>query len=177
MEVMEFKQNKIVLTNLEPGMTPTSEELSKVVLARIGLLPRKKGATDKMHRVILELYERAKMSYRKKKPELAVITVEEMGMHAGITRQTMYDYLNRWTEINLIVKTSYILDSKVVIGYKLNGNTLEQAFEKVMLRIKNNMDLTQKYIREMQRLIKNEKIAESAAKNVSEENQELSVEA
>ncbi len=164
-EVIRFKSEKIVLNGIEPSINPTSDEMANVVLSRIGLLPRKKGATDKMHRALLEMYERAKKSYRTKKPELAVMTVEEMGMHAGITRQTMYDYLRRWTEINLIVKTSYIYDGKVVVGYKLNGNTIEQAFEKAMGTIKSNMDATQRYIRELQRLVKNEKIAETQATN------------
>lgn len=142
-------------------MAPSSEELAAVVLARIGLEPRKKGSTDKMYRVLVELYERSKLAYRKKRPEHAVMTVEEMGYFAGISRQTMYDYLNRWTSIRLIAKTSYIADGRVVIGYKLSGNTLEQAFNKVTSHVQIHMDLTQRYIRELQRLIKNEKIAES----------------
>ena len=156
-----FKENKIVLLNNESSLTPTSEDLAQVVLARMGLMPRKKGATDKMHHTMLELYERSKQANRQKKPELAVMTVEEMGMHAGISRQTMYDYLSRWTEIQLIIKTSYITNGKVVIGYKLHGNTIEQAFEKAIKTIQDHMETTQKYIRELQRLVKNEKIAES----------------
>ena len=175
--MIRFKSEKIVLNGIEPSINPDSDELANIVLSRIGLLPRKKGATDKMPRTLLELYERAKQSYRTKKPELSVMTVEEMGMHAGITRQTMYDYLRRWTEINLIVKTSYISDGKVVVGYKLNGNTIEQAFEKAMSTIKQNMDATQRYIRELQRLIKNEKIAETQASNQKLENSENSIEA
>lgn len=166
---MTFKEHKIILQNHEPGMNPSSEELAMIVLARIGLMPRKKGATDKMYRVLLELYERAKISYRKKQPHLAVMTVEEMGYFAGITRQTMYDYLNRWVSLNLINKTTYIADGKVVIGYKLTGNTLEQAFERSHAVIQQNMELTKRYIAELQRLIKNEKIAESQRNNEREE--------
>ncbi len=151
--------------NAETGLSPASEELAQVVLARMGLMPRKKGATDKMHRTLLELYERSKQANRQKKPELSVMTVEEMGIHAGISRQTMYDYLSRWTEISLIVKTSYITNSRVVIGYKLNGNTIEQAFEKAIRTMQEHMETTQKYIRELQRLVKNEKIAESQKEN------------
>ncbi len=136
-------------------------------------MPRKKGATDKMHRTLLELYERAKQANRQKRPELSVMTVEEMGMFAGISRQTMYDYLSRWTEISLIVKTSYIHNSKVVIGYKLNGNTVEQAFEKAMHAMQMHMEITQKYIRELQRLVKNEKIAETQKENQVEPEQGL----
>lgn len=156
-----FANEKIVLTNHEPGLNPTREELSKIILARIGLMPRKKGSTDKMHNTLLELYERSKESYRKKKPELAIMTVEDMGLFAGISRQTMYDYLRRWTELDIITKTSYIADSKVIIGYKLNGNTLEKAFEKTISTIQNNLETTQKLIRELQRTVKNEKISET----------------
>ena len=100
-----------------------------------------------------------KKANQNKKPEEAVMTVEEMGAFAGITRQTMYDYLKRWTHLDLIVKTSYIYEGKVVIGYKLNGLTLENAFEKAFVKIKNHMEATQKYVRELQKTIKNEKLS------------------
>lgn len=163
--MINFRTAKIILTNHEPGISANSEELAKILLCRIGLMPRKSGSTDKMHRTLLELYERTKHAYRFKRPEKAVMTVEEMGMYAGITRQTMYDYLKRWIDISLIIKTSYISGGKVTIGYKLNGNTLEQAFDRVVNTIRGNLDLTQRYIRELQRLVKNEKIAESQQKN------------
>ena len=157
-EVRTFAK-KIILNSVEASMNPTSEELAKVILYRVGLMPRKKGATEKMFHTFLELYERAKSSYRDKKPEKAVMTVEEMGLFAGITRQTMYDYLGRWLELGLIQKASYIKDDKVVIGYKLAGNTLESAFEKAMQKINGHMDITVKYVAELQKLIKNEKIS------------------
>lgn len=171
-----FKNEKIILTNHEPGLNPTADELSKVILARIGLMPRKKGSTDKMHQTLLELYERSKQSYRKKKPELAIMTVEEMGVFAGISRQTMYDYLGRWTELGLISKTSFVSEGKVVIGYRLNGNTLEKAFEKSMQVVLNNLNDTQKLIRELQRFVKNEKISETQRINAIDD-QESAVEA
>ena len=149
---------KIILAEHEPGMNPDSEELAKVIIGRIGLMPRKEGSTDKMYRTFLELYERSKQANREKNPESAVMTVDEMGYFAGITRQTMYEYLKRWMELNLIIKTSYISNGKVVIGYKLNGNTLEQAFEKSIQKVKNNLDTTLKYVKELQRLVKNEKL-------------------
>ena len=161
--------SKIVLTNKEAGLNPSSEELASIVLARIGLAPRKAGATEKMHRVLLELYERAKASNRDKRPELAVMTVEEMALHAGITRQTMYDYLKRWLALNIITKTSYIKEEKVIIGYKLNGPTLENAFEKAILAINNNLQITQRYIQELQKLLKNEKIGAAMGAKRSEE--------
>lgn len=166
-EVIEFN-SKIILQSHEPSMNPTSEELAKVVMCRIGLEPRKQGSTDKMFRTLLELYERAKVAYREKKPEKSVMTVEEMGYFAGITRQTMYDYLRRWLDLNLIVKTSYIKDNKVIIGYKLNGNTLEQAFERAFVQVKNNMDTTLKYAQELQKLVKNEKISETQKRNIAD---------
>ncbi|MFP4656564.1 MAG: hypothetical protein ACLFNK_03210 [Candidatus Woesearchaeota archaeon] len=152
---------KIILTENEPGMNANSEELAKVIVNRLGLSPRKEGSTDKMYRTLVELYERSKRANREKNPEHAVMTVDEMGYFAGITRQTMYEYLKRWMSLNLIIKTSYIKEGKVVIGYKLNGNTLEQAFEKSMQKIRNNMDTTLKYIKELQRIVKNEKLSGS----------------
>ena len=149
---------KIILTEHEPGMNANSEELAKVIINRLGLSPRKEGSTDKMYRTLLEMYERSKQANREKNPEMAVMTVDDMGYFAGITRQTMYEYLKRWMSLNLIVKTSYITEGKVVIGYKLNGNTLEQAFEKSMQKISNNMETSMKYIRELQRIVKNEKL-------------------
>ena len=170
---------KIILTDVEPSMNPNSKELAHIIITRIGLMPRKKGSTEDMYRPLIELYERSKRAYREKKPSLAVMTVEEMGEYAGITRQTMYDYLRRWLDLNLIVKTSYIdANEKVVIGYRLNGNTLEQAFEKAVMRIKNNLETTQKYVRELQKVLKNEKISQAqrgrAADSSDEESKEQS---
>ncbi len=154
---------KIILSDVTPAsVTPDSKELANVIIARIGLSPRKKGSTENMHKTLIELYERTKRANQEKRPEIAVMTVEEMGTFAGITRQTMYEYLDRWTTLDLIVKTSYIYEGKVVIGYKLNGNTLETAFERVLLKTKNHLEITQKYIRELQKTIKNEKISQNA---------------
>ena len=146
-------------------MNPTSEELAKIIMARIGLEPRKSGSTDKMYRTLLELYERSKLAHRNKQPEQAVMTVEEMGYFAGISRQTMYDYLRRWLALNLIMKTSYIKDNTVVIGYKLSSTTLETSFAKAYTQIKNNLELTMRYVNELQKLIKNEKISQTQKEN------------
>lgn len=152
---------KIILSDVMPISTnPDSDELSKTIIKRIGLMPRKKGSTDSMHKVLTHIYERMKKSNQNKRPEQAIMTVEEMGNCANITRQTMYEYLSRWTEIDLIIKTSYIWEGKVIIGYKLNGNTLEAAFERAFVKIKNNMDLTLKYVKELQKNLKNEKLKE-----------------
>lgn len=150
---------KIVLNDMEPGMSPSSSDLAKVLVDRLGLSPRKQNSTQDIYQTFLEFYERSKQAAQQKNPELAVMTVEEMAIFAKITRQTMYDYLKRWTNLNFIVKTSYIKESKVIIGYKLNGATLEAAFDKVRMRISNNLELTQKYISELQRILKNEKIS------------------
>jgi len=160
-----------VLVNAEATVNPTSEELAKIVLARMGLMPRKEGATDKMFRTLLELYERSKLAHREKKPEKGIMTVEEMGYFAGITRQTMYDYLGRWLQLGLIQKQSYINDSKVIIGYRLNGATLEHAFQKAMLRVNEHLEMTSKYIGELQKLIKNEKISETQKMRIVDQQQ------
>ena len=45
------------------------------------------------------------------------------------------------------------------MGYKFEGPTLETAFEKAMTKINSHMELTVKYVGELQKLIKNEKIS------------------
>src|SRR3989344_4648511 len=139
------------LTQKEPSsMNPDSKELATIVISRMGLSPRKVGSTEQMYRVLIELYERIKLSAKEKKPELAVLTVEEMGNHAGITRQTMYDYIKRWLDLDLIAKTTYIYENSVIVGYKLNGVTLENAFEKATVKVKNHLDQTLKHVRDLQ---------------------------
>jgi hypothetical protein len=161
--------DKFILGHIEPGINPTQEELANVVITRLGIMPRKKGSTDKMHNVLIEMYERSKVAYREKRPTDAIMTVEEMAAFAGITRQTMYDYLKRWLHLDLISKTSYIdQEQNVIIGYKLNGPTMEAAFDKARQKINNHMELTLKYILELQRIIKNEKIKESMQKKSDE---------
>ena len=151
---------KIILTNSEPNINSDSFELATIIIERLGLMPRKKGSTENMNKVLIELYERSKLAGKEKTPVSSIMTVEEMATFAGITRQTMYDYLKRWLMLDFIVKTSYIdKNDKVVIGYKLNGPNLESAFEKAKARINNNLDFTQKYILELQRTIKNEKLS------------------
>mgnify|MGYP001564949834 FL=1 len=99
---------KIQLEKKEALDQATADELTKVLLARFGLLPRKKDGTAEMHKLLLELYERKKQSNRERRPELAVLPVEEMGVFAGIKRQTMYDYLRRWLDLQLLKKTSFV---------------------------------------------------------------------
>jgi len=162
-EVMQFTEQKIILGTTEPDINADSSEMANVIVERLGLMPRKKGGTERMNKVLIELYERAKQG--KKDPTKTIMTVEDMAYFAGITRQTMYDYLKRWLALEMITKTSFVgPEHKVVIGYKLNGNTLEQAFEKTRSRITNNLDYTLKYIRELQKTVKNEKISASQKK-------------
>jgi len=157
--------DKIILTNIEPGINPDSHDLANSVIYRLGLMPRKKGSTERMNKILIELYEKAKIANREKRHTEAVMSVEEMALHAGITRQTMYDYLKRWLLLDLINKTSYVDDhGKVIIGYKLNGATLESAFDKARARINNHLDLTYKFVKELQRVIKNEKIKKTQTK-------------
>ena len=154
--------SKIILNHDEPGMNASSDDLAKVVISRLGLVPRKKGSTDKMHLLLLEFYERSKRANREKNPREAVITVEEMGSIAGITRQTMYDYLKRWLVLDVITKTSFVgKDNEVIIGYKLNGATLENAFDKAKTKVVNHLDATSNYIKELQRIVKNEKLRQT----------------
>ncbi len=161
-EVVNFAEQKIILSNAEPDINAGSAEIAEVIVRRLGLMPRKKGSTEKMNRVLLELYERAKVSSREKNPTKSIMTVEDMAYFAGITRQTMYDYLKRWLELDLIQKTSFIDENhKVVIGYRLSGPTLEAAFDKARTKIANNLDYTARYIKELQRVVKNEKISGS----------------
>jgi len=156
---------KYILCDVEPGINMNSEELARVIVQRLGLTPRKKGSTDKLHKVLLQLYEKAKEANRTKDITKSVMTVEEMAYFAGITRQTMYEYLSRWLDLNLITKMSYVnRDNKVVIGYRLNGYTLESAFEKAKSVILNHLSQTEKLIKELQRIRKNEKIKETIDK-------------
>lgn len=149
---------KIQLEKKEALDQANQEELTKVLLARFGLLPRKKDGTAEMHKLLLELYERKKQSNRERRPELAVLPVEEMGVFAGIKRQTMYDYLRRWLDLQLLKKTSFVANGKVVIGYELNGSNLEGAFRKAEVSIKNHLDYSFKVIEQLQNEIKKDKL-------------------
>ncbi|MEM3154267.1 MAG: hypothetical protein QW165_01730 [Candidatus Woesearchaeota archaeon] len=161
---MEF-----LLDNAEP-VNHEVEELSKVLLARFGLLPRKKDGNAQMHKLLLQLYERKKEANREKKPEAAVMPVEEMALYAGIKRQTMYDYLKRWLDLQILKKTSFVSGGKVVIGYELNGTNLEGAFRKAEATLKGHLDASFKIIENLQNEIKKEKLRSNAEAKPSEEN-------
>lgn len=149
---------KIELKHMNPGHGADSEELSKVVLARFGLIPRKKDAKAGFHKLILELYERKKQANKEKKPELAVMTVDEMGMYAGIKRQTVYDYLKRWLMLQILKKTTFVQNGAVVAGYELNGSNLENTFRKAEIVINGHVEQSIELVKELQNEIKKEKL-------------------
>jgi hypothetical protein len=155
---------------LEPvdALNHSVEELSKTILVRFGLLPRKKDGNAAINKLLLELYERKKVANRDRQPERSVITVEEMGSIVGIKRQTMYEYLHRWLDLNLLKKTSFVSNGKVVIGYELNGNNIESAFRRAEFTIKNHLESSFRLIDTLQNEIKKEKLKTS---NTSSENQ------
>lgn len=154
---MEFK-----LGHAEP-VGNTSEELSKVLLARFGLLPRKKDGSAQLHKLLLELYERKKQANREKRPEASVMPVEDMALYADIKRQTMYDHLNRWLDLNVLKKTSFVSGGKVVIGYELNGTNLEGAFRKAEATLKAHLDASFRILDTLQNEIKKEKLRSTGA--------------
>jgi len=84
--------------------------------------------------------------------------VEEMAIHAGIKRQTMYDHLNRWLQLNILKKTSFVSGGKVIIGYELNGTNLEGAFRKAESTIKSHLDASFRIIEILQNEVKKEKL-------------------
>ena len=166
---------KIQLEHRESPDQAVPEDIAKTLLARFGLLPRKKDGNAQMHKLLLELSERKKAANRDKKPELAVMPVEDMGTFAGIKRQTMYEYLHRWLDLNILKKTSFVNSGKVVIGYELNGTNLEGAFRKAESTIKTHLDDSFKLIELLQSEIKKEKLRagsepEEPASSVTEGN-------
>ena len=152
---------KIHLNNVEAVPDANATELAKVILTRFGLIPRKKDGQAQFHKLLLELYEKKKEANRERRPELAVMPVELMGMHAGIKRQTMYDYLGRWLGLNILKKTSFVNDGKVVIGYELNGNNLEAAFKKAEQSINQHAANSLELIKELQNQVKKEKLKDN----------------
>ena len=149
---------KIELDLVEPVQDSSPEELAKIILARFGLMPKKTDGTAKMYNLLLELSERKKEANKLKKPEKAVMTVEEMGLFAGIKRQTMYDYLGRWLVINVLKKTSFVSVGKIVTGYELNGSNMESAFKKAEFVIKGHLEQSLDMVRLLQNEVKREKL-------------------
>ena len=156
---------KFELEVTEPLPDAETEEIARILLARFGLLPRKKDGQAKMHKLLLELYERKKYANKEKKPEEAVMTVEDMGVFAGIKRQTMYDYLGRWLSLNLLKKTSFVANGKIIIGYELNGTNLESAFKKAESTVRNHLEQSIDIVRSLQNEVKKEKIRQNIPSN------------
>jgi hypothetical protein len=155
---------KIELKYMNPGQGADSDELSRVVLARFGLMPRKKDAKAGFHRLILEMYEKKKTATNERKPELAVMTVEEMGAISGIKRQTMYDYLRRWTNLQILKKTTLVNSGAVITGYELNGVNLENAFRKAEAIIQEHVTKSIDIVKELQNEIKKAKLRKKGDK-------------
>lgn len=153
---------KFVLENAETLPDAPTDEMARVLLARFGLLPRKKDGAAKMHILLLELYERKKTANRDRKPEAAVMPVDEMGAFAGIARQTMYEYLHRWLELGILKKTSFVANGKVVVGYELNGTNLEAAFRKAEATIAGHLGESFRIIERLQNDIKRDKLKDAA---------------
>ena len=61
---------EIQLSNAE-AINNDVEELAKVLLARFGLMPRKRDGNAKLHKLVLQLYERKKEANRERRPEHA----------------------------------------------------------------------------------------------------------
>ncbi|PIN76171.1 hypothetical protein COV18_00555 [Candidatus Woesearchaeota archaeon CG10_big_fil_rev_8_21_14_0_10_37_12] len=160
---MEF-----LLDHKEP-INNNSQELATALLARFGLLPRKKDGAAQFHTLLLELYERKKEANRDKRPESAIMPVEEMALHASIKRQTMYDHLRRWLDLQIIKKTSFVSGGKVIIGYELNGTNLESAFRKAESTIKAHMDASFRIIENLQNEVKKEKLRKPSGASNSDE--------
>lgn len=148
----------IQLGLIKPLDNSNSQELTRCVLSRFGLLPRKNGAKIKIEELILELYERKKKAYKEKKGDFAVMTVEEMATYAKVSRQTMYDYLYRFLQINILKKTSYMKNNKIVTGYELSGNNLENSFSKAISIIQEQLETSIEYVKLLQNEIKKEKL-------------------
>lgn len=166
-----IKQMDIQLAEAE-AIRNDIDELARVLLARFGLMPRKKDGTAELHKLLLTLYERKKQANRERRPETAVIPVEEMALCAGIKRQTMYDYLRRFLNLNILKKTSFVSGGKVIVGYELNGTNLESAFRKAEAKLKAHIDESFRVIERLQNEIKKEKLRISAS-STSTEHQDL----
>lgn len=134
------------------------EEISKVIIKRLGLGPRKIDSKIPINNLLIEFYERTKKATQEKNPEIAIMTIDEVKDILSLTRQTSYDYINRWLEVRIITKISYSINGKIIKGYKLNGISLENAFLKTVSTIKELLDETNDLIHELQKNIKNEKI-------------------
>lgn len=148
----------IQLARTRPLEHADPKELTRCILSRFGLLPRKQGAKIRVEALLLELYERKKHAYRHKRPDNAVMTVEAMATYARVSRQTMYDYLYRFLQINILKKTSFMKDHALITGYELSGHNLETSFSKAISIIHEELDASLELVRSLQNEIKKEKL-------------------
>ena len=160
---------KIQLEHKEIIDENSPEHIALILLTRFGLVPRKKDGTAELQKLLLELYERKKKANRERQPQIAVIPVDEMAAFAGISRQTMYEYLHRWIDLAVLKKTTFVANGKVVIGYELNGQNIEGAFRKAEVTIRNHLEYSFKLIEMLQKEIKKEKIIETITSNRKED--------
>ena len=108
--------------------------------------------------LILELYERKKQAYKNKLPDEAVMTVEAMATYAQVSRQTMYDYLYRFLQLNILKKTSFMKQHELITGYELSGHNLETSFTKAITLIHEELGTSLELIKSLQNEIKKEKL-------------------
>lgn len=136
------------------------DELAKTIIKRMGLGARKRNSTVPVYKLLIEFYERSKKANQEKNPELSIMTIDDIKSVLKITRQSSYDYVNRWLEARIISKISLSSNGKLIKGYKLNGSSLENAFIKTVSKVKEHLNDTQDIIQKLQKKIKNEKIRE-----------------
>ena len=153
----------------KPLDNANSRELTRCILDRFGLLPRKSGAKIHVENLVMELYERKKRAYKDKNQDAAIMTVEEMATFSNISRQTMYDYLYRFLSLNILKKTSFISQNKLVVGYELSGNNLETSFSKAIELINEQLSTSMDIIKDLQNEIKKEKLRYAQNRDLYEE--------
>ena len=93
---------------------------------------------------------------------VAIFSLTMSGISTGTINFSLH---NKYCYIDFISKATFVANGKVVKGYKLNGNTIEDAFGKARTIISKNLNETSKMITDLQKLIKNEKIKESMRKD------------
>src|SRR3989338_5438807 len=148
----------IQLALTKPLENADHKKLTRCILSRFGLLPRKQGAKIRIEALILELYERKKQAYKNKLPDEAVMTVEAMATYAQVSRQTMYDYLYRLLQLNILKKTSFMKQHELITGYELSGHNLETSFTKAITLIHEELGTSLELIKSLQNEIKKEKL-------------------
>lgn len=149
-----------------------SEELSQILLSRLGLQPRKTKSFEGLHRLLLVLYQKAKDDPN----NFGLMDVAQMLSYINIgeskiDRSTLYDYINRWLEVGIIKKDRIVetdsLTGKRVSrsGYRLNGKSLVEAVSRVNEEILKISRQSYELAELITRQIKNRKISETQKQN------------